>query len=637
MNLTRGRPPLNRRSWLSAAGGCGYSLCVSAALPASNAPPDADHGVGPATHSAGAEPHLRLTELTTDFCVAGAALAAARHGVRVILMCDRSRLGGNSSSEVKMHVVGANCHKGRSGWREGGLIDKLRLDDAARNPLRCWELWDLLLYDKLVSEPNITVLLDTTLYAATVDAGRIVSVLAPCDRNEVSYRISATMFADCTGDSRLGLEAGAEFRTGREAQVEYRESLAPERADQQTLGSSILFTSRDYDRPVRFTPPVWARKINREQLRFRPTGSWEYGYWWIEWGGERDLIHDGERIRFELLAIVMGVWDYIKNSGDHPSSANWSLDWLGMLPGKRSSRRLLGDYVLTQQDLLSGVAFADAVAIGGWPLDNHPPGGFDRPDLPPNTVVKPERVYGIPLRTLYSRNVSNLWMAGSNISATHAAFTSTRVMATCACVGQAAGTAAAFCVKSKLTPRALAADSTRVLELRRSLLRDDQTIAAARNDDPLDLARGARMSVSTEEAEGAASKLLDGHVRDIPGEASHKWMGRLNADGAWIELVWPEPVTLHEIRLTFDSGFQRELTLTSSTEINSGILRGPQPETVRDYVLLADGEELVRVTENHQRLRTHRFAGVELRSLRLWVLATNGSELARVFEIRCYS
>jgi hypothetical protein len=308
-----------------------------------------------------------------------------------------------------------------------------------------------------------------------------------------------------------------------------------------------------------------------------------------------------------------------------------------MLPGKRSSRRLLGDYVLTQHDLLAGGSFADAVSIGGWPLDNHPPGGFDRPDLPPNTVVKPERVYGIPLRSLYSRNVRNLWMAGRNISVTHAAFTSTRVMATCACAGQAAGTAAALCLQTKLEPRALAADSTHVLELRRRLLRDDQTIAGAHNDDPLDLSRGARVSASAEEPDGAAAKLLDGQVRDIPGEASHKWMGRLSADGAWIELEWPAPVRLREVRLTFDSGFQRELTLTSSSEINSGILRGPQPETVRDYALLGDGKELVRVTENHQRLRTHRLAPAELRSLRLRVLATNGSELARVFEIRCYS
>src|SRR5207244_5408632 len=138
------------------------------------------------------------------------AVAAARNGAKVVLVQDRSRLGGNSSSEVKMHVVGANNHKGRPGWREGGLLEEFRLDDAVNNPQRCWELWDLLLYDKVVSEPNITLLLETVLYAAAVNDGRIDHVLARCDKSEHLYRIKAAIFVDSTGDSRLALEAGAE-------------------------------------------------------------------------------------------------------------------------------------------------------------------------------------------------------------------------------------------------------------------------------------------------------------------------------------------------------------------------------------------------------------------------------------------
>src|SRR5262249_22186197 len=152
---------------------------------------------------------------------------------------------------------------------------------------------------------------------------------------------------DCTGDSRLGLETGADMRHGREARAEFNETLAPEKADAQTLGSSILFTSRQYDGPMPFTPPKWARKVSKDHLRFRSTKSWEYGYWWIEWGGHLDTIRDNEQVRFERLSIVLGVWDYIKNSGNHPESANWAMDWLGMIPGKRGSRRLNGDHVLT--------------------------------------------------------------------------------------------------------------------------------------------------------------------------------------------------------------------------------------------------------------------------------------------------
>jgi len=263
----------------------------------------------------------------------------------------------------------------------------------------------------VVSEPNITLLLETTLFAASVKDGRITDVTARCDKSEHLYRIRAKMFCDCTGDSRLGLEAGADMRTGREARAEFGESLAPETPDNRTLGSSILFTSRLHRQPMPFTPPGWARRITKQQLLHRPITSWEYGYWWIEWGGDKDIIADSERIRFELLSIVMGVWDYIKNSGDFPDSRYWAMDWVGMMPGKRGSRRLLGDYILRQQDLMAG-SFPDAVAIGGWPMDGHPPEGFDRPDLPPNTVLRPPEVYDIPLRSLYSRNLANLWMAG---------------------------------------------------------------------------------------------------------------------------------------------------------------------------------------------------------------------------------
>lgn len=636
---------MKRRDLIAGLPAAGYSIFIDAG-PLLGQQADRFSVVAPPQRTPAAEihePNMMLVDLDTDVLVAGgglagvcAAIAAARHGARVVLLQDRSRLGGNSSSEVKMHVVGANCHKGRPGWREGGLIEELRLEDAVRNPQRSWEMWDLLLYDKVVSEPNITLLLETTLFRAEVMDGRIRSVHARCDKTEHLYRIRAPLFVDATGDSRLALEAGAELRTGREARSEFGESLAPETADSETLGSSILFTSRDYGRPMPFTPPAWARKVTREHLRFRKITSWEYGYWWVEWGGHLDTIRDNERIRFELLAIALGVWDYIKNSGDHPSSANWALDWIGMMTGKRGSRRVLGDHILTQHDLMRGT-FDDAVAIGGWPMDDHPPGGFDRPDLPPNTVLRPPEVYNIPLRSLYSRNVANLMMAGRNISATHAAFTSTRVMATCACIGQAVGTAAALCLRDRLTPRELARDTGRVKRLQQILLRDDQTLRGVRNEDELDLARHAQASASSQEPHAPASNVIDGWVRDIPGKEIHQWQGRMQQGGAWIELRWQEPVKLSEVQLTFDTGFQRELTLSSSESIHKGIVRAPQPETVRDYVLLAGEKELARVSGNYQRLRRHRFEPVETDRLRLRITATNGSDLARVFEIRCYA
>jgi hypothetical protein len=506
------------------------------------------------------------------------------------LVQDRSRLGGNSSSEVKMHVVGANCHTGRPGWREGGILEELRLADAVNNPQRSFELWDLLLYDKVVSEPNITLLLETILCSASVQDGRITEAMARCDKSEHLYRIRARIFCDCTGDSRLALEAGADLRTGREARSEFDEPLAPESPDNRTLGSSILFTSRLFHTPMPFTPPKWARKITKAQLLHRGITSWEYGYWWIEWGGDKDIIADNERIRFELLSIVMGVWDYIKNSGEFPDSRYWAMDWVGMMPGKRGSRRLLGDYVLTQHDLMKG-SLPDAVAIGGWPMDAHPPEGFDRPDLPPNTTLRPPEVYDIPLRSLYSRNIRNLFMAGRNISASYVAFTSARVMATCAVEGQAIGTAAARCVEAGTTPRELAEDAKQVARLQETLLRDDQTIKGRGNRDPLDLARVASVNASAEEGNAKAALVLDGFTRDIPdahGEpvVVHHWAAPVAAgQPAWIELRWSRPQHLREVQLTFDSGFRRQLTLSAQETQNINLLRAPQPETVKDYVV----------------------------------------------------
>jgi NADPH-dependent 2,4-dienoyl-CoA reductase/sulfur reductase-like enzyme len=214
---------MNRRDFLALAGGmAGYSVWVRPEGRAAEPPSrEALHAAFaeivppvPLQQRLAAEPHLTLVDLRCDVLVAGggmagvcAAVAAARHGAKVVLVQDRSRLGGNASSEVKMHIVGANCHGGRLGWREGGLIEEFRLDDAVNNPQRSFELWDLLLYDQLKREPHVTLILDTTLCAAEVADGRIRRVLARCDKTEHIYRIRAEQFIDCTADSRLAIEA----------------------------------------------------------------------------------------------------------------------------------------------------------------------------------------------------------------------------------------------------------------------------------------------------------------------------------------------------------------------------------------------------------------------------------------------
>jgi glycine/D-amino acid oxidase-like deaminating enzyme len=611
--------------------------------------------------------------LETDVVVAGggmagvcAAVASARNGAKVVLVQNRSRLGGNSSSEVRMHIMGANWFNNRPGWREGGLLEEFRLDDAVNNPQRCRELWDLLLYDKVVHEPGITLLLDTAVVAADVADGRITGVTARCDTSGTNYHIAGKIFCDCTGDAHLAFEAGAEIRFGREARAEFGESLAPDRSGPETLGSSILFTSRKHDRPMPFTPPSWARKLDASQLRGRTIHSWEYGYWWVEWGGHLDTIRDNERIRFETLAIALGVWDHIKNSGCHPASRDWALDWIGMVPGKRESRRVVGDHILTQNDLVTGGDFADTVAIGGWPMDEHPPGGFDQKGDSPGRQVVTADIYGIPLRCLHSRNIANLMMAGRNISATHVAFSSTRVMGTCSALGQACGTAAALCVRHGVTPRELGGNKTLLSELQQTLLRQDQTLKGVPCHPPGDLAPLARITASGESAGAPAANIVNGWTRDFPGaslkvqpeldvplevigsgvhaeKAVKHWAAGMGPDGAWIEFRWDPPQVIRRVEIVFDSGFHRPLILTSSDSINEGVIRAPQPETVRDYDVLvrrageAGFAAVARVAGNHQRLRAHDFAPVGTEALRVHVRATNGDPLARIFQIRCFA
>jgi hypothetical protein len=608
--------------------------------------------------------------IETDFLVAGggmagvcAAIAAARRGLKVVLVQDRSVLGGNASSEVRMHIVGADAHNGRKGWRESGIIEELRLEDAVRNSERCYPYWDVILYEKVVAEPNITLLLDTDVVGATVveqsgpvkrpqrtdrlyefigPPGKIKSVRAVREITEDEFEIRASFYADCTGDGRLGFEAGADFRIGRESKAMHGESLAQESDDVHTLGSSILLTTRKLDHSAPFVPPSWVRKFDAEQLKVgRGIHSWDYGFWWIEWGGQINSLKDhATTIRHELYRIALGVWDYVKNSGKFPESAHWTLDWIGAVPGKRESRRFLGPHVLSQQDVLEARVHADEAAYGGWPIDLHPFRGIDAVDEPPFTPTYVPQPYGIPLRCYFSRNVENLFFAGRNISATHVGFASTRVMATCAVGGEAVGTAAAVCAREGVTPAQLVKNPSLVQSFQQELLKGGATLL---NHFPKpDQTATARWSVSSSLPGFTVENLRDGWGRDEldpkTGELmrGHSWRSGPveNSSPQWIELAWDAAVNIREIHLDFDSGFQRELMLTASEWITKQIVRGPQPETVRDYTIEVNGDRLISVEGNFQRRRSHVLATpMAVRVLRVTITATCGAPEARVFRV----
>jgi hypothetical protein len=259
--------------------------------------------------------------------------------------------------------------------RETGILEEILLENYWRNPTANYSVWDSVLYEKARYQPNLTLLLNCSCTAATMDGNRIVSVRGWQGTAETWHTVEAKLFADCSGDSVLAPLTGAEFRVGREAASEFNEDIEPPVADNKTMGMSCLIQTRELDRPVPFTPPPWAhRYLTDADLPHRGHRVLSTNFWWIELGGEHDSIHDTEMLRDELLKVVFGVWDHIKNRGDH-GAENWAIEWIGFLPGKRESRRYVGDHILTQNDVRAEGRFDDLVAYGGWSMDDHHPGG----------------------------------------------------------------------------------------------------------------------------------------------------------------------------------------------------------------------------------------------------------------------
>ena len=457
-----------------------------------------------ATH--GREPK----DLSRDIVVIGggvaglcAAVAAARLGSRVAIVQDRPVFGGNSSSEIRVWAIGAATRGYFRNARETGIVEEVTLETAYRSegllPIypEAWPMWDVVLKEWCDREPNLDVFLNTRVHEVTVADDRIVSVTALQTSTEKAFRFHAAYFIESSGDGEIGAKAGAAWRLGQESRRDFGETMAPEEANTTVLPSTIMFTARDVGRPVPFHPPHWAYDyLTDDDLPFRDHRYVKSGYWWISAGGDRDTIDDNEEIRDELYKILFGVWDHIKNHGDHGAD-NLVLDWVGHVVGKRESRRFEGDYIVVQDDVLYGRLFPDDVAYGGWPIDLHPSQGFFSLDVPTDQI-EPEKPYAIPYRALYSCNMENLFLNGRLLSASHIAMGTIRVQKTLGLVGQAIGTAAHMCVQNNLTPRQLGQEC--IHELQQALLKQDCYIPHVRNQDPHDLARRATVTASSQMA-----------------------------------------------------------------------------------------------------------------------------------------
>jgi hypothetical protein len=430
------------------------------------------------------------------------AITAARAGIRVTLIQDRPVLGGNASSEIRLWALGATSHMNSNNrWaREGGVIDEIMVENLARNPEGNAVILDTVMLGKVVQEPNITLLLNTVVIEVQkLDTDTIAGVTAFCSQNATRYEVSAPLFCDASGDGVVGFLSGAAFRMGAETSTEFGEKFAPSQEYGELLGHTIYFYSKDVGQPVQFIPPSYAHKKIPDLIpRYRNFNPKEFGakLWWVEYGGRLDTVHDTEAIKWELWKVIYGVWDYIKNSGEFPDAETLTLEWVGLIPGKRESRRFEGDYMLIQQDIVEQRHHHDAVSFGGWSIDLHPADGVFS-EKPGCDQWHSKGVYQIPYRCMYSRNIKNLFLAGRIISASHVAFGSSRVMATCANSAQAVGMAAALCHQQGKLPSHWSQPGN-IETLQRELLRRGQYIPGFHLDDPDDLVRRATIEASSQ-------------------------------------------------------------------------------------------------------------------------------------------
>lgn len=601
-----------------------------------------------------------------------AAVASARHGAKTCIVQDRAVYGGNASSETRMHVSGASCHWGKTNASETGILMELQLENKYLNDSYNFSIWDGVMWNKVLHTKNLDSYMNTTMERVLAKDNEINAVECYQMTTETRYKFTADIFLDCTGHGTLGYFAGAEYAIGRESGLTYNEKSAPKEDDGFTMGNTIYFCAQDMGHPVKFVKPSWAPSLDDSWFAHRYHGNVityhtddavvvlkegedyedhtdqlvekydvQSGYWWIELGGDwKDIIKDSEDIRWELYKIIYGVWDHIKNYEDH-GAENYELVWVGNVSGTRESRRLIGDYVLTENDIRENTREhrPDSVAYGGWPMDEHTAGGFSAKGDIPSMVRNFPGLYSIPYGCFCSKNIKNLMMAGRDISASKVAMGSTRVMGTCAVGGQAAGTAAAMASKEGLTPSEFG--KKHVEDLRQELLKDDCYIINCYNNDENDYARNAKVFASSEKAGCEAEKVINGIARNTDNEINEWVSDGISKGGESISLKLDEPKKLSQIRLTFDPDLSEERCITVSKAFIEKQPVGVPKDLVKDFELyLYEGDKCVWSTEVKNNYQRHVILdlpkAINADKFELKCKTTNGAKDVKVFEIRLY-
>ena len=393
-----------------------------------------------------------------DFVVVGggvagtaAALTAARQGLKVALIQDRPVLGGNNSSEVRVHLGGRINLDPYP--KLGDVVNEIApLRGGNAQPGDYYE--DEKKLERVNTENNISLFLNFRAFKVEKEGTTIKTVFAKHIETAEELSFSAPLFADCTGDGTIGYLAGADFAMGRESKAEFNEPTAPEEADKMTMGASVQWYSKEGDKSSDFPEFNYGIDFNETNVQKVTMGEWTW-----ETGMNFDQISDFERVRDYGMLVVYSNWSYLKNKSSFKKEyKNKYLDWVAYIAGKRESRRLIGDKVLTEQDITDFVIYPDASASTSWTIDLHYPDPkntehFPGAEFKSIAVHKTIHPYPIPYRCFYSRNVDNLFMAGRNISVTHVALGTVRVMRTTGMMGEVVGMAASVAAKNKTTPR----------------------------------------------------------------------------------------------------------------------------------------------------------------------------------------
>jgi len=395
-----------------------------------------------------------------DLCVVGGGIAgictavsAARLGLSVALVHDRPVLGGNNSSEVRVHL---GAYQNLPPYPRLGDVLAEFGPKAGGNAREASVYEDEKKLAIVKAERNIRLFLNTHMRGvATNETGAIKKLYAQNTVHSGFEIITAKWFADCTGDGNLGFAAGADFRMGREAKSETNEPDAPEKADMVTMGASVQWYAEKADGDAAFPVRPWMLKtINEQNCSPHLKGDW----WW-EAGLGRDQIKEAEYIRDYGLLVAFSNWAFVKNGYSKKDDfADKELKWVAYNAGRRESRRLLGDFILDQNHLRNKDFQPDGTCVTTWTIDLHLPKTASESKFegePYQSITLNEKIwpYPIPYRCLYSRNVPNLFMAGRDISVTHVALGTTRLMRTHGMMGEVVGMAASICKKHDCNPR----------------------------------------------------------------------------------------------------------------------------------------------------------------------------------------